>query len=362
MSDRPIKFSDLSLFRSPLMGAAMLMVILFHVGYHRHDTLWFCIGRCGNVGVDLFLFLSGIGMWFAWDSKMEKCISESGKQGAVSGNGRRNDSSILSPRTTFPHALLTFYFRRFCRIYPAWLIMAGLYYIPLYLHDKLSLADTVLGITVNWGFWEHGELTFWFIPAIMVLYTVAPFYMELIRRRPVWRWLPVLFMVLCVLIQYWPPLHHTAGHLEIFFSRIPIFLLGVNAGQLVKDKHTLDGSAVWMLLLVFFMSAVACVNFENGLRGSFPLFLERMVYIPLTVSMLFLLCRLLAAAPQWLCRALSFVGGISLEMYLIHAHFVYAYLRPMQLGFWPTALLTIIITAVLAWLLHKLCSPLSSSK
>ena len=65
----------------------------------------------------------------------------------------------------------------------------------------MSAIDTILSIAINWGFWEHDELTFWFIPAIMMLYTVAPAYMELIRRHTEWRCMPVAALLLCVVGQ-----------------------------------------------------------------------------------------------------------------------------------------------------------------
>lgn len=319
MINKPIEIADLSKYRSQLMGAAMIMVMLFHVGGMRHDTIAYCVSRVGNVGVDLFLFLSGIGLLYSW--------------------------------TKTPQ-LRHFFVHRYIRVYPAWLIIACLYYIPLYIKGKLSFTDTFLDIAINWSFWEHDELTFWFIPAIMMLYTVAPAYMELIRRHPSYRWMPVAAMLLCVLIQYLSPLHHAVGHLEIFFSRIPIFLLGINAGQWIKDKRTLEPSSLWIIVIVFAMSAVACVNFENGLRPRFPLFLERMVYIPLTVTMMLLLCRLFAIAPSWVNKMFVFVGGISLELYLIHIHFVLNHISPYHLGYWLTSAVVISISVVLAWLLH----------
>ncbi len=334
MTNHPIDFSDLSRHRGSLMGIAMLMVVLFHVGGMRHDDIWWCISRCGNIGVDMFLFLSGIGLWFAWTKKRS-----------------RNEKS--SSLYTLHSDLKKYFLRRYLRIYPAWLIIASLHYIPRYADGRLSFTDTLLSITVNWGFWEHDELTFWFIPAIMMLYTIAPAYMELIRRMPIWRWLPVAAILLCMLVRYWMPLYHTVGHLEIFFSRIPIFLLGVNAGLWVKERRTLEPSALWLLLLLFAMSALVCINFEDGLRGRFPLFIERMAYIPLTVSMLLLLCRPLSVAPAWLCRSLSFFGSISLEVYLIHYQFILVNIRQWQLGYWLTAAILIALSSIAAWLLHK---------
>lgn len=353
MTNRPIHLSDLSLYRGELMGVAMLMVILFHVSGARHETLWLCVSRCGNVGVDMFLFLSGIGLWFAWSKTT----------GSATTAGSADTPAAGKSAAGLSHSLLRFYIRRYLRVYPAWLIIACLYYIPRFYGGELSLADTLLSITINWGFWEHDELTFWFIPAIMMLYTVAPAYMELIRRVPTWRWMPVMAMTLCVLMQYWKPLHDAVGHLEIFFSRVPIFLLGINAGKWVMEKRALKASALWPLLLTFVMSGLACINFEDGLRGRFPLFLERMVYIPLTVSMLLLLCQAARLLPRQARRALTFIGGISLELYLIHAHFVLSNVREWQLGYWLTAIATIAISCVAAWLLHLLtgrCSRLDA--
>ena len=61
-----IDLSLISKYRGELMGFAMIYVVMFHVCGARHDTLWYCLARCGNLGVDIFLFLSGIGLWFAW--------------------------------------------------------------------------------------------------------------------------------------------------------------------------------------------------------------------------------------------------------------------------------------------------------
>ena len=74
----------------------MLFIILFHVALPRENA-FFGLRRMGNVGVDMFLFLSGIGLWFSW---------------------------MKNPSTKH------FFIRRYLRIYPAWLIIACLYYIP----------------------------------------------------------------------------------------------------------------------------------------------------------------------------------------------------------------------------------------
>ena len=158
---KDIELANISRFRGELMGAAMLFIILFHVALPREDA-FFGLRRMGNVGVDMFLFLSGIGLWFSW---------------------MKNPSA--------KH----FFIRRYLRIYPTWLIIACLFYIPSFQGGSTWNWIYLFGeITINWGFWLHDELNFWYIPATMMLYLFAPAYMELIKRHPIYRWLPVVMM------------------------------------------------------------------------------------------------------------------------------------------------------------------------
>lgn len=328
----PIQLSDLSRYRRELMGIAIIMVVCFHVCGSHNETLPMRLARCGNVGVDMFFFISGMGLWFAW-SKLYAAKDE-------------NMSVIL-------HSLPHFYRRRLSRVYPTWIAVACAYYIPLYNSGSTDLWQTIKNITVNSGFWDHCELRFWFIPAIMALYIVAPAYIVLIRRHTAWQWLPVVAVVMCVLLHYHPAMHTAIGHLEIFTSRIPIFMLGIVSGRHVMARRTMEPSARWLLLTIFAVSLITCLNFENGLRGHFPLFLERMVYIPLSISTMLLLCRLLAHLPAAIRRAFAFAGGISLEIYLIHCTFVLFPLKGYVTGYLPMLAAVLAISIPAAWVLQK---------
>lgn len=94
-----IELGNISRFRAEQMGAAMLFVILFHVALDRGDP-FYGLRRCGNVGVDIFLFLSGVGLWFAW---------------------------------TKTPSVNHFYRRRLIRILPTWLICSTAFYLRDYL-------------------------------------------------------------------------------------------------------------------------------------------------------------------------------------------------------------------------------------
>ena len=116
----------------------------------------------------------------------------------------------------------------------------------------------------------------------------------------------------------------------------------------------MNGSSIWLMLAVLAVSLAMCIEFEQSWRGRFPLFLERMVYIPLTLSGIMLLTIVLRHAPKTVNKALAFVGGISLELYLIHIQFVLKYIKPYKWGYCLTALAMIAVSLVLAWLLHRL--------
>ena len=318
-----IELANISRFRAEQMGAAMLFVILFHVALDRGDP-FYGLRRCGNVGVDIFLFLSGVGLWFSW---------------------------MKTPD------VLRFYRRRLLRIVPTWIVVATAFYLPDYLGARRfshSIVDLIGDITINWDFWLHDELTFWYVPAIMALYLVAPWYMRLVQSRLVYRWLPLLMVIWCVMVQWVLPIHHAVGHIEIFWSRVPIFFIGINFGEMVRTRRQLSSDAVWLLLVTFLMTFGTCLYLEQVRHGQFPLFVERMLYIPFTVCTVLVMNRIFRRTPQWVNRLFRFVGALSLEAYLIHIHFVLVYVQPYHLGYWLTFLVTVAITLPIAWLLQRL--------
>lgn len=323
MKIKDIELANISRYRGELMGMAMIFVVLFHVSLPRGDA-FFGLRRIGNIGVDMFLFLSGIGLWFSWMKSQDT---------------------------------KRFLLRRLLRIYPAWLVAACAFYVPDFLNrggHSTSIVDLLGDIMVNWDFWLHDELTFWYIPATMMLYLFTPAYLCLIIRHPIYRWLPVVMIMWCILVEYVTPIHQAVGHLEIFWSRVPIYFIGINVGKSVQEKHAMDGTALWLILLIFGMAFASSVFLEQVRHGQFPLFLERMLYIPLTVTAILLLNRLFRRTPAAFNRAFSFVGAISLEAYLIHDHFVMTYVEQLDLTYWATFFITTAITIPAAWLLHTL--------
>jgi peptidoglycan/LPS O-acetylase OafA/YrhL len=237
--------------------------------------------------------------------------------------------------------------------------MSSLYYIPRFDWKTGSIVDLIGDITINWDFWLHDELHFWYVPATMMLYMFAPFYMNLVRRHPMYRWLPVAMMIWCCMVQWVGPIHQTVGHIEIFWSRVPIFFIGINVGEMIRKKQQMESSSWGLILLLFAMTLGTCIYLEQVLHGKFPLFIERMIYIPLTISSVLVLTKVFTWLPSWGLRALRFVGGISLEIYLIHCQFVLLPLEKHKWGYWLTFLACMAITIPLAWGLQKIINLLT---
>ena len=329
-----IDMSHFSRFRSEYMGVAMLAIILFHVALPR-SSAFFGLRRMGNIGVDVFLFLSGMGLWFSWMKSIAKTEGE-----------------------TFLRRWASFYRRRLLRVYPTWLVIACLYYIPRYHSGAVlwrngrGLLDLFGDILINWDFWLHDELTFWYMPAIILLYAVAPFYLRLTDRHAEWRWLPVLLVCWCAAVQWVCPIHEAVGHIEIFWSRAPIFFIGINMGAAVRDGKSCGASATLLALVTVLTVGGMCIWLEQFRHGHFPLFVERMMYIPLTVAFLLLLGAVLRHTPPQVRKALAFVGALSLEVYLIHLNFVLLPLAALHWGYWENVLGTLAITLPAAWMLR----------
>ena len=338
---KPIQLSDISRYRSELMGAAIIMIMLFHVPVPRAD-LFFGLKRMGNIGVDMFLFLSGIGLWFS------------------RAKATATDNMPVPPQMAakrYRQRIMQFYRRRFQRIYPTWLVVACLYYMPQHLGVTLGhidWTDMTLDILFNWNFWTRDELAFWYIPTIMALYLLSPYYMTLLQRDRSYQWLAVVPMVWCVIVQYVTPIHDAVGHIEIFWSRVPIFFLGINCGEAIRRRETLSPSVLPLIAVLFAMAFGTSLWLEQIKHGLFPLFLERMLYIPFAVTLIILLAMAFRRSPRWILTAMAFCGGISLEIYLIHVQFILNKIIPLHIHYWPTFLLTLVITLPAAKLLQKL--------
>ena len=134
----------ISEYRSRIMGLSMLSIMLFHQ-YFTSIFPFNVFHSLGFWGVDIFLFLSGMGLV----NSIEKNTTKS------------------------------YYKRRIVRLLPSCFICGTIKYTIFIL---LSPSTLVIKKGLNLGLWSCASLDLWFIYTIIILYTIAPLLYNLLKK------------------------------------------------------------------------------------------------------------------------------------------------------------------------------------
>lgn len=274
----------LSRYRPELMGLAMLWVMLFHAyEFHFGVGLLDAFKELGFGGVDMFILLSGLGLYGSLVRRREE-------------------------------PLRAYFLRRCGRILPAYWLVVGLYSLWLRLQGRISLSVGLWSLSTL-HYWFHIPGSFnWYVPAILALYLLAPFWVRLLERSRRKEVLTALTYFLSYgLYRLSIPFH--LNYMEDFLYRIPTFAVGLLAGYYVLSgkRLTAKHAAVWAASAL----AGAAIMYMK-LNGIFYI---NTCYVINTCVMA--VCLLLAyglhlARWEWLHKPLRLLGECSLEIYLLN--------------------------------------------
>ena len=289
-------FLLLSHYRSALMGFAALWIYSLHVwqtisGDHLR-TLWVetFIKRIGFCGVDIFLFLSGIGLTY----------------------------SIEKSKNIF-----SFYCRRLKRIILPFIAAALLYYRP-YGWTPAQFWQNILCIS----FYRTSMYAFlWFVPAILTFYLFSPLYYRFFKKSS-----GKIRFTFCALIVWLVCTLFVADKMRYdlfgFTNRIPVFIIGILAGWLTRESHPVFDRLTWKLMtLMFFLGLY--LSYLSIYQDMYILVPESNCCVPnllMSVSLSFLLPGFLFILNEnhylrflgkGLTGILSFFGMFTLEFYCI---------------------------------------------
>lgn len=327
---REIQFSLLSRYKVPLMGLSMLMIMLCHtnVGFSAEKGIISpFFSEILQTGVGIFFCLSGLGCYYSFHR---------------------------TPSVT------AFYKKRLLRILPPYLLVIAVYGAFRFLSGADGSIKDYLWLYSPCSFWVDGYLAEWFISAILVLYLLFPVFYHVINRVSVLG-LGLLLMANVLAVSV---LHvYGTGSLcvinEIFFSRVPSFLIGIYLGKWLtaeKEKFTVSYRQI---VLIFTVSLLICmVNYWLN-RAQFG-FIHRIMTAPLGISGSLLL------GAHWtdesklsrqLVQKLTVVGGMTLELYLTHEkilHVLQIVLRSLSVHFGYFAFT--LLSNVLAFELALVCA------
>lgn len=279
MSFLTFELEELSIKRTQLMGIATLMIIICHASAsHVLMPHWLSsLMDLGNFGVDIFLFLSGLGLFYSLSKK-----------------------PVITPRGG-----VNYYKRRYYRICIPYLLVFVPYSILYLILHEYTLLDSLLCISaLEFWFFHRGA---WFVSLIVILYLLAPDLVKVLSKKGKWIYLGVFILVITVLCKMpndgWS--HTNLIHnVQFAFGRVPSFLMGMTVAQACMEKKTV--SVVWLLILAIAGLVLAKV-FTLG-------FVTAWLVIPLVMWLFVLLINM--SNSTWSERVLLFFGGISLESYL----------------------------------------------
>jgi len=267
------------------MGIATILIVYYHMPYSQ--DLLSPIGeifknRCFS-GVDIFLFLSGFGLYFSYCKDNNK---------------------------------MHFYIKRIKRIYPSFFIVTIL--ICIYQND--AIFDIISKLSTL-GYWFGYPFVSWYISAIFMFYLLFPFYMEIFNKNPqVVSILTILFGVIITI-----PIYFIFSDLRIgFFSRIPIFTLGIFSGYISKTKNViLSKCRLWFISIsLIIIGAISGIVLKYYL----PQYIDAwnpLPFIFITPSILIILTIIfesyyLETINTYIIKFFTFIGLLSLEIYIIH--------------------------------------------
>ena len=279
----------ISKYRSALMGAATLMVVAYHYRLNFNSDVIRNIASIGYSGVDIFLFVSGFGLF---------C-----------GYCKRPDGFLL---------------RRFLRVYPTYL----LYLVVLavfssrYTIGESLLASTGIGYYLPFS---HIKWFDWYIPTMFLLYGLFPLMAKLIAppklqhsnsRAPIafvsLGLLGILLTVMLIVFQ--------KGTVMLTVSRIPIFVLGTAAGYCFMNGYKCKAIIEYVLIAVCLIALPIEIYCVNTLTHEY-LWRNAIYFLPfliITPGIILICVKLFLKLPNVILGILSFVGSISMEVYLIH--------------------------------------------
>ena len=301
-------------YRSALMGIAMLSIMLSHQRF-VHFFPFNVFEAYGHWGVDIFLFLSGMGM----------------------------------VRSLENHSLGLFYRRRFLRLVPICIFCGVVKYLA-YLFVGEPIENLKVGLNI--GIWSLCSLDLWFIHSIIIYYLLTPFFYRLLKccllKTLVMVYLLSIFFQLFYAEQVGFDWLNPLGVSLYTIERLPVFMIGMIVSMynngITQKQFVISG-------LSLFLAICLAVLLKTDI---IPLTFCACVYPLLSLGIFALVLSMIYSftlIPKNVLRGFDFMGNHSLEIYLVHEFIFGAFLLTMYTKYNHFLLLIIVLglSVVIAW-------------
>jgi peptidoglycan/LPS O-acetylase OafA/YrhL len=275
-----IDSNDLLKGKSMFMGLAMLWIIAFHYGFLVDSPVNFIIAR-GYLGVDIFIFLSSF--------------------------------SLCTSLKREPH-YMPFIKRRLSRIIPMWWLLITFLLIVNILIGR-NYPQNILQFICYYsglGWWFFHNEPFgtyyyeWYIPTLLLFYFLVPLLYRMNKKNIIY--LFVTSIVCIFILQYFKIEERMVG---LSIVRIPVLIYGVILYKICNNEYDEQTSNRYITISsilglgAFLLSIGGIIKFTLfGFMFALPFFLSVCIFV---FRGLF-------------NRILSFIGTITLELYLLHIY------------------------------------------
>lgn len=296
-----IHLVSISKYRNVLFGIAIISIMIHHwcenyVAVYDSGLLWMLaevyVLLIGSVGVEIFLFLSGVGLCYSL----------------------KKDESINR-----------FYRRRLIRILPVYLIWGGIYWI---IEDIIILRGNVGDVLYDFlfvSFFREGVTRFWYIGMIIPLYFIYPIIYKCFnieKRQAFVRLIALIFGSVVLTFGVWIISKETYDNIEIALWRIPIFLVGAYMGERLYSEDNFNKGDIFVFVIGIMIKIFACIFTFGMLIGKyvFPnIFRSRLAIAVFSLSLIYLLTGLFENLKcEKVKEFFSKTGSLSLELYITH--------------------------------------------
>ncbi len=286
-----LQLSDIFNYRVEIFGFSALMIVFHHLGNRgipgssvmpevMKDIFSFVLLKA-NIGVDIFVFLSAIGLYYSMSKNSVK----------------------------------DFYLHRFSRVFVTWLVIM----VPVFIYEDLVLSrGGIIGFlldTTTLRYWfDHANTnTPWFVPFIIVLYLIYPILYKVDERtKHTGTIILLIFSVGFVVLGSLLPIQ-LFSDFSFCFSRVPIFLFGILIAGPIKNGKGIS-KITWILIMSGAL-VLYIIWFFIKLPQGIDMLYGSIVSVGLIAFYSFVKRndRLKVSA-----KLFVFFGAVSLEMYLIH--------------------------------------------
>ncbi|MBE5935964.1 MAG: acyltransferase [Lachnospiraceae bacterium] len=290
-----LNWGTLSEYRNVIYGLSCISIILFHYattvpeGTNLKSMLAYVFkGVVGSIGVEIFILMSGICMYFSFKS----------------------NSSVMD-----------FYRKRFIRLIIPFILIV----FPFYFYKDIIMANgdikRVLYDLSYASFFTEGNISVWYILCIAIMYLMYPGLYKTFEKYDKYRhaMLAILLgaaIAVNLIIYAISPVVFV--RIEIMTMRLPIYIIGVYLGKKVYEKAKFTKSEIGIFIVGIAIKLL--IDYLRYLETiTIPYFLIRYVNLNSSLVILGLTLILLAIFKvNKNSRILVKCGALSLELYLVH--------------------------------------------